>query len=221
MQILPLNSSAGEVSFRMNLANSITIARILLIPIFVGLALYYGKSVETGTPVETYRVAAVSVFLIASVSDWVDGWVARTFNQQTRLGSMLDPIADKGLVLSALITLSVTGWSADQAHRFPLWFPILVISKDVLSFGGAWLIHYCVGKVIIRPHWTGKVSTVSLMVALSWVMLRLDWLPPLVPVIVAAVFVVASGIAYIVDCAVQIREGQRRLQDSGDGQKGS
>jgi CDP-diacylglycerol--glycerol-3-phosphate 3-phosphatidyltransferase/cardiolipin synthase len=118
---------------------------------------------------------------------------------------MLDPIADKGLVLSALITLSLTMWSPE--HQFPLWFPVLVISKDVLSFGGAWLIHYCVGRVIIRPHWTGKVSTVTLMVALAWVMLRLDWLPLIAPVVVASVFVVASGIAYIVDCAVQIREG--------------
>lgn len=189
----------------MNLANWITISRILLIPVFVGLALYYGKSAAAGQPVEAYRLAAVAVFLVACVSDFVDGWVARTFNQQTRLGSRLDPIADKGLVLAALITLS-TSWPED--HRFPLWFPVLVISKDVLSFGGACLIQYCVGNVIIRPHWTGKVCAVSLMVALSWAMLRLDWLPPIVPVVVASIFVVASGIAYIVDCARQIREGE-------------
>lgn len=189
----------------MNPANAITLVRILLIPVFIGLALYYGKSVESGSPVEGYRWAAVAVFLAASASDWLDGWVARRFNMESRLGSMLDPIADKGLVLSALITLSVTAWSKD--HQFPLWFPVLVISKDVLSFGGAWLIHYCVGKVIIRPHWTGKVSTVALIVAIGWVMLRLTWLPSIVSVVVASVFVVASGIAYILDCAVQIREG--------------
>ncbi len=191
----------------MNLANWITVSRILLIPVFVGLALYYGKSAAAGQPVEAYRIAAVAVFLVACVSDFVDGWVARTFNQQTRLGSRLDPIADKGLVLSALITLS-TSWPDD--HRFPLWFPILVISKDVLSFGGACLIQYCVGNVIIRPHWTGKVCAVSLMVALAWAMLRLDWLPPSVPVIVASILVVASGGAYILDCIVQIREGTPR-----------
>lgn len=189
----------------MNPANAITLSRILLIPVFIGLAMYYGKSVESGVPVEAYRWAAVVVFLVASLSDWLDGWVARRFNLQSRLGSMLDPVADKGLVLSALITLSLTKWPDNQ--QFPLWFPILVISKDVLSFGGAWLIHYCVGRVIIRPHWTGKVSTVTLMVALAWVMLRLTWTPLIVPVLVASVFVVASGIAYIVDCAVQIREG--------------
>lgn len=190
----------------MNLANWITISRILLIPVFVGLAMYYGKSVESGQPVENYRYAAAAVFLVAAVSDFVDGWVARNLNQQTQLGSRLDPIADKGLVLAALITLSVTGWS--QEHSFPLWFPILVVSKDVLSFGGACLIQYCVGKVIIRPHWTGKVSTVALMVAIAWVMLHIDWLPAIVPVGVAAVFVVASGGAYIRDCHVQIRDGK-------------
>ncbi len=189
----------------MNVANGITLFRMLLIPVFVGLALYYGRSLAAGQAVEAYRWGAAAVFLVASASDWVDGWVARHCNQQTRLGTMLDPIADKLLMLAALLTLSLF-WA--RGERFPLWFPILVISKDVLSFGGACLIHYCVGKVIIRPHWTGKVSTVALMVALSWVMLRLEWLPPLVPVVVAAVFVVASGIAYIVDCVVQIREGE-------------
>ena len=97
----------------MNLANWITISRILLIPVFVGLALYYGKSAAAGQPVEAYRIAAVAVFLVACVSDFVDGWVARHFNQQTRLGSRLDPIADKGLVLAALITLS-TSWPKDS-----------------------------------------------------------------------------------------------------------
>ena len=191
----------------MNLANWITVFRILLIPVFVGLALYYGRSAAAGQAVEAYRIAAVTVFLVAAVSDFVDGWVARRFNQMTQLGSRLDPIADKGLVLAALITLA-TSWP--ESHRFPLWFPVLVISKDVLSFGGACLIQYCVGKVIIRPHWTGKVCAVSLMVALAWAMLRLEWLPQWVPVVVAAVFVVASGIAYIVDCVVQIREGTPR-----------
>ena len=64
----------------MNLANWITISRILLIPVFVGLALYYGKSAAAGQPVEAYRIAAVAVFLAACVSDFVDGWVARRFN---------------------------------------------------------------------------------------------------------------------------------------------
>ncbi|MDB6132863.1 MAG: pgsA2 [Verrucomicrobiales bacterium] len=189
----------------MNPANAITVARILLIPVFTGLAVVYGRSVEAGSPDEKYRWAAVAVFLTASLSDWLDGWVARRYHLQSRLGSMLDPVADKALVLAALLTLSLTTWPGD--HQLPMWFPILVIGKDILSFGGAWLIHHSVGRVIIRPHWTGKVSTVALLTTLAWVMLRLTWVPTIVPVIVASVFVVASGIAYIVDCSVQIRAG--------------
>ena len=178
-----------------------------MIPVFVFFCISYGRSVDGGSPLEWQRVAAILVFILAAATDGLDGYIARHWNQRSRLGSVLDPIADKGLVLAALITLS-TSWPED--HRFPLWFPVLVISKDVLSFGGACLIQYCVGNVIIRPHWTGKVCAVSLMVALSWAMLRLDWLPPIVPVVVASLFVVASGIAYIVDCARQIREGTPR-----------
>lgn len=190
----------------MTVANQITIARLLLIPVFVTLALRYGQSVAAGGPDDFWRIAAVAVFFTAAVSDGIDGWVARRFNQRSRLGAVLDPLADKVLVVAALITLSVCPWSAH--YHFPLWFPALVIVKDLLSLCGALLIKHMVGSVIIRPHWTGKVCTVALMTALGWVMLHFTILPARVPVAVAACFVVASGIAYIVDCAAQIRAGR-------------
>lgn len=186
----------------MNTATRITLIRILLIPAFVWLAVYYGKSVEAGAPDERLRWMAVGVFLIASLSDAVDGWIARRFNQRSRLGAILDPLADKGLVLATLITLSVTAWSRD--HRLPLWFPMLVITRDVLSIGGAFLIQHATGNVVIRPHWTGKVATATMMIALAWVMLHIDWLPAIVPVAVSSVFVVASGVAYIMDMLRQL-----------------
>src|SRR3982751_333420 len=95
----------------MTTANKITIVRILLIPAFVTMAIYYGQSVQAGTPQEWQRFTAIALFLIAAVSDGLDGFVARRFNQRSTLGGILDPIADKGLLLSGIITLSIRTWS--------------------------------------------------------------------------------------------------------------
>ena len=95
----------------MTLANKITIVRILLIPVFVLFAVYYGKSVELGQPETWQRWAAIITFIVAAGTDGVDGWVARRFKQRSPLGAVLDPIADKGLLLAAIITLSLSKWT--------------------------------------------------------------------------------------------------------------
>ncbi len=189
----------------MTLANRITIFRMLLIPVFVLLAAAYGQGYTAGTPQEWQRFAAVGVFLLAGASDALDGWIARHFNQRSRLGSVLDPLADKGLMLAAIITLSVTGWS--EHHRFPVWFPVLVILRDVLSTIGAWMIKHRHGRVRIRPHWTGKVCNVTQIVAIGWIMLGLEFVHPIVPTGVAAVFTVISGMAHLWDGALQYLHG--------------
>ncbi len=84
----------------MTTANKITVVRILMIPIFVTLAIYYGQSIQEGSPQDWQRFAAIAVFLLAAVSDGLDGYVARRYNQRSSLGMILDPIADKGLLLS-------------------------------------------------------------------------------------------------------------------------
>ena len=86
----------------MNLALQITILRILLIPVFIGLVIYYGESVREGAANESLRLWAAAVFGIAAISDAIDGWIARRFNQITRLGTILDPLADKLLMLAAM-----------------------------------------------------------------------------------------------------------------------
>lgn len=189
----------------MTLANRITLLRLLLIPVFVVLAAGYGQSVTAGGPREWQRMAAVCVFLLAASTDALDGWIARRFDQRSRLGSIIDPLADKGLMLAAIVTLSATGWSAQ--HRFPLWFPVLVILRDVLSTIGAWMIRQRHGRVRIHPHWTGKVCNVTQIVAIGWIMLRLEFLPPLVPTVVAAAFTVISGMAHLWDGTQQFIHG--------------
>jgi CDP-diacylglycerol--glycerol-3-phosphate 3-phosphatidyltransferase len=194
----------------MTTANKITVVRILMIPAFVTMAIYYGQSMQRGAPLEWMRFTAIAIFLIAAVSDGLDGYVARHYNQRSSLGVILDPIADKGLLLSGIITLSISNWSdIDPDYgRFPAWFPVLVISRDAILFVGAGVLYFLNGKVHVKPSWTGKVATVLQMVAIGWVMLQLRFLPLLYVVIAAGLFTFISGIVYVTD-------GVRQLQAAG------
>jgi CDP-diacylglycerol--glycerol-3-phosphate 3-phosphatidyltransferase len=191
----------------MTTANKITVARILMIPVFVTLAIYYGESVQRGAPLEWQRFSAIIVFLIAAVSDGLDGYVARRYNQRSALGVILDPIADKGLLLSGIITLSISNWSESDPEygKFPAWFPVLVITRDAVILVGSAVLHLLNGKVQVRPSWTGKVATVLQMVAIAWVMLQLRFIP--LPYIVAGagLFTFISGIIYVMNGVHQLQ----------------
>ena len=191
----------------MTTANKITIARIGLIPVFVLMAIYYGESVKRGAPLEWQRYAAIVIFLVAAASDGLDGYVARRYNQRSALGVILDPIADKGLLLSGIITLSITNWSELDPNygKFPLWFPVLEITRDVVILVGSAILHLLNGKVRVKPSWTGKVATFLQMAAIAWVMLQLK-IPPLFYVVVAAgVFTLISGLIYVMDGVGQLQ----------------
>ena len=194
----------------MTTANKITVVRILMIPVFVTMAIYYGQSIERGTPLEWQRFTAIAIFLVAAVSDGLDGYIARRYKQRSALGAILDPIADKGLLLSAIITLSISNWSDidPEYGRFPAWFPVLVITRDAVILVGSGVLHLLNGKVRVKPSWTGKVATVLQMAAIAWVMLQLHFLSLLYIVIAAGVFTFISGIIYVMD-------GVRQLQAEG------
>src|SRR3982074_3885934 len=138
----------------MTTANKITIVRILMIPMFVTLAIYYGQSIQRGEPPAWQRFAAIAVFLLAAASDGLDGYVARRYNQRSSLGGILDPIADKGLLLSGIITLSISNWSQVDPHygKFPAWFPVLVITRDVVIVTGSLLPPVLHGKGPALPR---------------------------------------------------------------------
>jgi CDP-diacylglycerol--glycerol-3-phosphate 3-phosphatidyltransferase/cardiolipin synthase len=119
--------------------------------------------------------------------------VARRFNQRSRLGTILDPIADKGLLLTALITLTFSPWP----DKFPLWFLILVITRDVLAIGGALLLGQIAGLRELTPHWTGKVATVVQMTALGALMLHFPEVWIHTSVWLAAAFTFISGVVYL------------------------
>jgi len=202
----------------MTTANKITCTRIALIPVFVMMVIYYGKSVQRGEPEDWQRYAAIGAFLLAAASDGLDGFIARRYNQRSKLGVVLDPIADKGLLLSAIITLSVSRWS----YELPTWFPVLVIARDAVVVIGVLVMHYLVGEVHVKPSWTGKTATALQMVAISLVLLQLNLFEttlhfgsrkfPLefldIPVILAGIFTLISGLGYVMG-------GIRQLQEEG------
>jgi cardiolipin synthase len=194
----------------MTTANKITVVRILMIPAFVTMAIYYGQSIQRGAPLEWQRFTAIVIFLVAAASDGLDGYIARRYKQRSSLGAILDPIADKGLLLSGIITLSISNWSYidPEYGRFPPWFPVLVITRDAVLLVGTGVLHLLIGKVRVRPSWTGKVATVLQMAAIGWVMLQLRFLPVLYIVIAAGIFTFISGIIYVAD-------GVRQLQAEG------
>ncbi|MBE2180279.1 MAG: CDP-alcohol phosphatidyltransferase family protein [Chthoniobacterales bacterium] len=175
----------------MTLANQITMVRILLIPVFVVFAVYYATSVGEGSPQEWLRWSAVAVFVVAAGSDALDGWIARRFNQRSALGVVLDPIADKGLLLTAIITLSVYPWKVS----LPLWFPVLVIARDLVILLGCALLKFFTGDIEVRPSMLGKVATALQMAAVAWVLLQIPeerWV-----VWCAGLFTLLSGIGYV------------------------
>ena len=186
----------------MNLALQITILRILLIPVFVGLVIYYGQSASEGAANESLRLWAAAVFGIAAISDAIDGWVARRFNMQTRLGAILDPLADKLLMLAAILSLSFTDWP----QRFPLWFPLIVIFRDLSSIGGAFIVDHFAGKCHVKPHWTGKVATFGQIAAISWLLLDIRSPDRVWPTAFATLFTLISGFIYLADGVRQIKD---------------
>lgn len=191
----------------MTFASRITIMRLLLAPVFAVLAVYYGESVKTGEPNEAIRWWAVGVFIFAAVSDGIDGYIARHFNQRSKFGAFMDPFADKTLLLTGIVFLTFVPWG--EGWHIPIWFTALMITRDIIIIGGIWILHYHNGHVPIRPHWTGKICTVTQMILLGWVMLKIIPFSPIYPTIAATLFTTWSGIEYF-------REGLRQLNHHHD-----
>lgn len=178
------------------------------------LAVHHWESVAAGRPEPWSRVLAFSVFFIAATTDGLDGWAARKYNARTRLGSILDPIADKGLLLAGFLTLYFCPWSA--AHSFPRWFMVIILMRDIISVAATFFVRFAVGHVEVRPHWSGKTCTVAQIVAVCWIMLQWEWIPPIVPLVVAAAFTVLTGIVYIGEGKRQMIEFRsRKRPDAG------
>jgi cardiolipin synthase len=181
----------------MTTANKITILRLLLIPFFVVEVLYYVKQGEA-----VHRYLALGSFALAAILDGVDGYIARRFNQRSELGAILDPLADKLLLVSAIIVLSFdrTPWLAG----IPLWLTGTIIGRDVLLLVGLLVIQMIVGKVNVRPRFLGKIATVLQMVVVLWVLLLWREAGFQLLTIAAAVCTGVSGLIYVWDAVRQL-----------------
>ena len=172
----------------MNLANKITIFRILLIPFFIASILYYSEA-------KSYLGSiALVIFAIAVFTDAIDGGIARSRNQITELGTVLDPIADKLLIASAFISLSMVK-SVPNNLRIPASIVLTVVTRDIIIVLGTLIIYFIKGKISIKPSWLGKTTTFFQMLAIL-IMLALFkynrfYMYP------AVLFTIASGIDYI------------------------
>lgn len=140
----------------MNLPNKLTIFRIILVPIMVIIPLLGIKNEFNGIPI-TWIIVDI-IFIIASITDKLDGYLARSRNQVTNFGKFLDPIADKILVLSAMLLLVEDG-------RLPAWIPIIVLAREFAVSGYRLIAVEKGGEVIAASKW-GKLKTVTQMVAL-------------------------------------------------------
>ena len=148
----------------MNIANQLSVLRMVLVPVFVGLLVYYSPDRSFCYPL------ILIVFLLACLTDGVDGYLARKLNEKTVLGSYIDPIADKLLLLSGFLSLSFMG-HLPAWMSIPAWLTIPVIARDVIILIGSTMVFLTTGKLKAQPLFIGKLTTVlqmaSLFVALT------------------------------------------------------
>ncbi|MFC1666622.1 CDP-alcohol phosphatidyltransferase family protein [Candidatus Omnitrophota bacterium] len=181
----------------MNLANKITLLRILLIPFFIACILYYGEA-------RPYlRLVALVIFAIAMLTDAIDGGFARSRSQVTDLGIVLDPIADKLLIISAFISLS-TIKSIPEDLRIPAWAALTVISRDIIIILGSLIIYFLKGHLAIKPSWLGKITTFFQMMAILTILVIFKYNKFLI--YPAVFFTILSGIDYIWRGSRQLNE---------------
>ncbi len=177
----------------MGFANQLTILRIFLIPVFI-ILIGYNKPLY-----------ALIVFIIAGLTDALDGFIARKFNQITTLGKILDPIADKALLVSGFIFI----YTSDLQVKFPYWYVVIVISRDIYILLGSALIYFMKGYLDVRPSIFGKATTFFQILSVVAVLVAnityiphnfVDWI-----IYTASFFTVLSTITYTYDGFQQIK----------------
>lgn len=154
----------------MNLPNTLTVARIGMIPFFI----YFLLRGE--------RMYSLGVLCLAGLTDLLDGYLARTQGRVTRLGSILDPVADKLLVISAFLILPTLGPS-DRPREFPMWVSVVVIAENLVIFVGWFTLNALGYELVVTPRPLGKVN---------------NWLQVLVVIAHLAGFMFARLLTYII-----------------------
>jgi cardiolipin synthase len=179
--------------------NLITLIRILLTPLFI-IFLIQGR----------YR-HALAVFVLAGVSDVADGLIARWWQQKSRLGSYLDPAADKLLMSASFVTLSIS-------HLIPSWLTVVVISRDVILGLGALILRLADYPLVVRPSLAGKFTTMLQVITVGLVLLVKGKLAPLPPEVLSIFFYLTGGLTAISGTHYLYR-GLKLVSQQGEGQE--
>jgi cardiolipin synthase len=180
-----------------NLPNTITIGRIILVPVVVW-----------AIAAHEMRIAFVA-FVIAGVSDAVDGFIAKRFNMTSELGAYLDPIADKALLVSIYISLAIVG-------VLPMWLTILVVSRDIMIVGAVVLSWVVERPVTIRPLLVSKLNTTAQIVLAALVLAALG--VPFDAGQSIAVLSVITGTLTVASAAAYLVEWTRHMAGHGTGE---
>lgn len=160
----------------MNLANKLTLLRIILIPIFLVL-------IATKIPYGVYL--ATGVFIIAALTDKLDGYIARSRNQITTFGKFMDPLADKLLVAAALISLT-------ELQRLSTWVVMIIIAREFAVTGLRTIA--AADGIVIAASWWGKLKTTTQIIAIVAVLINLPYYSILV--YIAVIITIFSGVDY-------------------------
>ena len=179
----------------MNLPNKLTVLRVILIPFFV-----VSMMIENGAN-QTFRYVAAAIFIIASLTDMLDGKIARKYNLVTNFGKFMDPLADKLLVCSALICLI-------QLGQLPAWMVIIIVSREFI-ISGFRLVAAEQGIVIAASYW-GKFKTTFQMIAVVLMILNFEALSAvtLISTWAALILTIISLVDYIAKNHKVLTEGK-------------
>ena len=139
----------------LNFPNILTLMRILLLPCFAA-ALIYGS----------YRLSLL-IFIISALTDLFDGFLARTRNETTKIGGILDPLADKFLLVTSFIIMSIKGW-------IPVWLTITVLSRDIIIVAGWLILSFISGFSSAAPSMMGKVAVFSQFILIGVVLFLIN-----------------------------------------------
>src|SRR5436853_3154768 len=168
-------------------ANQVTLLRMLLIPAFVILVVY------------GHLGWALTVFVIAGATDAVDGLIARRAGQKTSLGAWLDPMADKLLLVTTFIVLTLPG--LNLANRLPIWLTVLIISRDIVIVLTVAIVNLAIGRRTFRPSIFGKIATATYILTVTMAMFYnyLGYHSPLVTfcIYLSLVITLISGFHYV------------------------
>lgn len=173
----------------MSFADKISSFRIILIPVFVSLLIY--SRTRPGL-----RTVAVLIFLLAVLSDFFDGLVARIKKEKSKLGQIIDPLADKLLMLTAFIALYLLNFD------IYLWVVLIVVSRDLIILVGLVVLYFLKIEVTISPTIWGKLTTFFQMFTVLWILLGIPYY--FFVSLLAVIFTLVSGIDYFLRGAKEI-----------------